>query len=290
MLKLRTAVIGLVGLALAFMAPISPAEARIAPTVSYTVGCGRVDFVSTSSYRIAVYYGGSNVADSYDSADGALVLDPAASGVVATTRSTLYYYVSSLDRSIETPKTITVPQNCTGARKGSVVITGRRAVGLPLTASTGTWVPTPLSFSYQWYRNGVAISGATAKSYTPVAADRGKHLRVKVVASFVGYKKLTRESKRTMAIRTGVLVTVKPTISRSGDTLTATAGTWTPAPVTLTYQWFLSGKKIKGATASTLAVPSDSLNKKVTVRVCGTKAGFHKACRTSAAFVIAALG
>lgn len=75
-------------------------------------------------------------------------------------------------------------------------VTGTLRVGQTLTAVTGTWSPTP-SFSYQWYRSGHKIKGATAASYTLVAKDRGKHIRVRVVASGAGLKSQVKYSKPT---------------------------------------------------------------------------------------------
>jgi trimeric autotransporter adhesin len=53
-----------------------------------------------------------------------------------------------------------------------------------LTATTGTWAGAqPLSFSYQWLRDGTAIPGATSPSYQPTAADEGYELAVQVTAT-----------------------------------------------------------------------------------------------------------
>ena len=69
-------------------------------------------------------------------------------------------------------------------------ITGAPAVGQVLTSTNGTWTGAP-TFSRQWLRCSatgdqcVAIAGATAATYTPVAADRNLRLRVKVTATVV---------------------------------------------------------------------------------------------------------
>ena len=55
-------------------------------------------------------------------------------------------------------------------------------VGTAFVATPGTYTGTP-TLSYQWYANGVAISGATTASYTPVTGDIGKRLRVHEVAT-----------------------------------------------------------------------------------------------------------
>lgn len=63
-------------------------------------------------------------------------------------------------------------------------ISGTTAIdGSSLTvsyAASGTPTPTP---TYQWYRAGTAISGATSSTYVKVAADAGNSLTAKVVIS-----------------------------------------------------------------------------------------------------------
>jgi hypothetical protein len=46
-------------------------------------------------------------------------------------------------------------------------------VGDTLTMSTGTWTNNPTSYIWSWRSNGVGISGASAQTYIPVAADLG---------------------------------------------------------------------------------------------------------------------
>lgn len=53
--------------------------------------------------------------------------------------------------------------------------------------------------TYQWYANGTAISGATAQSYTPTAADIGKTLSVKVTPNAAsGYAAATVAAKNAV--------------------------------------------------------------------------------------------
>lgn len=68
---------------------------------------------------------------------------------------------------------------------GTPRITGNPVVGRTLTAQPGVWKPSSLELGYQWKRDGKAISGATAKTYTLTAADRGH--TVTVVVSGVIY-------------------------------------------------------------------------------------------------------
>jgi hypothetical protein len=61
-------------------------------------------------------------------------------------------------------------------------ITGTTTVGQTLTCSTGTWSKSP-SFAYQWRRDGVAISGATASTRVLAAGDAGALMSCTVVAT-----------------------------------------------------------------------------------------------------------
>lgn len=73
----------------------------------------------------------------------------------------------------------------------SPTIGGAPAVGDPTTATPGDWV-LGVTLAYQWLRcdtlgTGCAtINDATAATYTPVDADAGRRLRVRVTASVLG--------------------------------------------------------------------------------------------------------
>jgi hypothetical protein len=67
-----------------------------------------------------------------------------------------------------------------------------------------------------------------------------------------------------------------------GQTLTATAGTWSPAPVTLSYQWKRAGVVITGATARTYVVRPTDVDASLTVTVTGTKKSVSTVRRQSA--------
>lgn len=165
-------------------------------------------------------------------------------------------------------------------------ISGTAKVGKTLTAKPGTWKPAEVALAYQWYRNGTAIPDATASTYTLVAGDKGTTTTVKVTGSKTGYTAVTQTSKKTKKVAAGTLTTVKPKISgtaKIGETLTANPGTWKPAEAVLTYQWYRSGKKIKGATSSTYLLVSKDKGKKLTVKVTGKAPGYTTKSKTSKA-------
>jgi hypothetical protein len=193
-------------------------------------------------------------------------------------------YVTALEPSAET--SAVVKGTFTAAPKPT--ITGTAKVAVELTAVPGTWAPStgssPISFTYQWKRDGVNISGATSATYTPVAADLGKPLSVAVTGAKTGYNNATRTSDPVGRLVTlaGKFTTVpKPTIAgtaKVGVELTATPGTWVPSAGSLTYQWRrTSGAttiNIAGATSSRYTPTADDQGKTLSVVTTATTAGY----------------
>ncbi|RIJ43964.1 carboxypeptidase regulatory-like domain-containing protein, partial [Clavibacter michiganensis subsp. insidiosus] len=66
-------------------------------------------------------------------------------------------------------------------------ITGTPRVGSTLTAVTGGWAPKPTTFGYRWWRDGVAIAGATGSTLKLTAADAGARIDLTVTARRGGY-------------------------------------------------------------------------------------------------------
>jgi peptidoglycan hydrolase-like protein with peptidoglycan-binding domain/cell wall-associated NlpC family hydrolase len=165
-------------------------------------------------------------------------------------------------------------------------ISGTTRVGQTLNATVDKWGPGTVALDYRWQRNGAAISGADGDSYTLKAEDAGKTLTVVVTGTKAGYTVTSRSSAATKEIESNTLGTAPvPTVkgtARVGQKLTATAGTWKPAPVTLAYQWLRDGTAIAGATKSTYTVQAADVDAKLSVTVTGTKAGYESASKTSA--------
>lgn len=81
------------------------------------------------------------------------------------------------------------------------------------------------------------------------------------------------------------LASATPTLSGTlavGSTLKAHTGKWS-AGTKLTYQWLANGKKIKGATKSTLKLTSSLKAKRISVKVTGKKTGYQAVSEASAA-------
>src|SRR5438132_3668388 len=87
---------------------------------------------------------------------------------------------------------MTTPVNTSAsapANTAAPTISGSTVVGSTLTASTGAWSNSPISYAYEWKRcdgsgaSCTAISGATASTYTVGTVDSGSTLGVTVTAS-----------------------------------------------------------------------------------------------------------
>jgi hypothetical protein len=72
-------------------------------------------------------------------------------------------------------------------------ISGLAKVNQTLTSSTGAW-ESGVELSYQWMRNGAAISKATLAKYKLRAADKGKKMSVKVTGKKLGYQTVSKTS------------------------------------------------------------------------------------------------
>jgi len=164
-------------------------------------------------------------------------------------------------------------------------VAGTPVVGATLTARPGAWAPTPVTLTYRWSRNGVAVSGATKATYRLTAADAGRRVTVTVTGARSGFTSVARTSAAATVLRP-LSATPAPTVSGTkavGATLTARPGTWGPAPVTLSYRWLRDGTAISGATKATYRLTSADGGRKVTVQVTGSRSGYLAVTRGSAA-------
>lgn len=135
------------------------------------------------------------------------------------------------------------------------VISGTAERGEELSSTTGTWSGTgTITYAYQWLRNGAEIAGATASTYTLVAADDNANIRCRVTAT-------DDEGSRSAFSNTlgpvlgAPLNLTAPVLTGTetvGEELSVTNGTWQGvATITYAYQWRRDGSNISGATSST---------------------------------------
>jgi hypothetical protein len=167
---------------------------------------------------------------------------------------------------------------------GTVTIAGTPAVDSRLTVQPGTWSPGNLRLSYQWRRDGVAISGATRSGYTVTLADVGHVLSVSVTGTRSGYIPATAVSAPTAVVAQArvvagtVMIWGNPNVS---STLFAVPGGWEPANVSLSYQWLRDGVAIPAANRRTYTVTRADVGHTLSVAVTGSALGYLPTMATS---------
>jgi len=120
-------------------------------------------------------------------------------------------------------------------------------------AATGT---APLS--YQWRKNGVAISGATSSTYTtPVTAnsDNGTQFTA-LVSNTVGSATSNAATLTVNAASVAPSITTQPTSQTVTAGQTATFNVVAIGTAPLGYQWQKNGTPISGATSASYATPA----------------------------------
>lgn len=143
-------------------------------------------------------------------------------------------------------------------------ISGNVAVGEPLTAAPGSWNAPPTSFKYQWLRDGEAIVGATASTYTVQAGDVEKSLSVRVSPASGVFAPVTAISPETIVVPDGPEVTMTP-LTPSTLRYGATATT------TVTLEDGAEDGVVELRRGSTVLASGTTVDRSVTLTVPGTK-------------------
>lgn len=165
------------------------------------------------------------------------------------------------DASGSNPFTISLGGALAGRAVGAIAVdTNGLGLAVGEEASCSTVPEPPDGVTYQWLRNGVAIPGATASTYTFAAADEGKGIQCQV---FARYGNLFTTQMTAPYVVSPVPSTPLPTapeylsLTPSGELdgvedreLTCEAGSWGNEPTQYTYQ-FLKGGKPLGSPIST---------------------------------------
>lgn len=178
----------------------------------------------------------------------------------------------------------TEPVSAGTIRPATPTISGDPIVGSSLVAVPGAWSPSGITLNYQWYAGGKRISGADERTWKVGKSRIGKTITVRVTGSGPGFKSVTAESApspkvvdkgQTVGRVTAGTPTIKSTATMMvGDRITATSGTWGPAPVRLYIRWFRDSDMIPGAASWTYTLTDADVGKRLRVEVTGAKAGY----------------
>ena len=186
---------------------------------------------------------------------------------------------------------------------GAPTISGTVQVGETLTANTSGIADADglgnVQYEYQWLADDSDISGATNATYTLVAADEGKAIKVRV--SFTddegNDESLTSAATDAVAARPNSLATGAPTISGTvqvGEALTADTSGLADADgltnATFSYQWLADDTEIAGATSLTYTLVDADEGRAIRVKVSFTDDAGNEEELTSGATDAAAAG
>jgi hypothetical protein len=194
---------------------------------------------------------------------------------------------SSHLKVVRTSTTVSIPLQTLALSPNPTVNGNAELVGNELSANNGTW-DSGVSFSYQWLRGGVVISGATGSTYTLTSLDVAKAISVKVRGSKSGFNPIVRTSG-TVSVPTQTM-TLSPEVevmALSGDAfvLMALPGIW-DSGVNLSCQWLRNGSAISNSNGCLHTVTSSDGGHNISVRVTGSKPGYFAVAKTSNPFFV----
>ncbi|WP_294564037.1 hypothetical protein [uncultured Arthrobacter sp.] len=167
-----------------------------------------------------------------------------------------------------------------------VTVSGTHRYGQTLKVSQG-WSPAPAVIKYQWYRAGIAVSGATGSSLWLNSSYIGQTVSVRVTVSKPGYTTVSTTTVRKTVGKAVFAVTAAPRITgtaKVGYTLTTSLGTYSPAPAAYGFQWYRNGTAISGATNRSYKLTTTDGGKQITARVYA-KANYYETRSTLSAAV-----
>jgi len=233
--------------------------AIVAPPANVTVVAGQTaSFAVTASGTAPITYQWRRSGTDVAGANGATYTTPAT--VLADNGAVFTVRVSNAVGSVESSGALLtvlpapVAPSISSEPADAVVTAGQSA-----TFSVVATGAAPLS--YQWRRNGTAIAGAVAASYSTPAttvADDGALYSV-VVSNAVGNvsSRSARLSVSPAPVAPSIGTPPQPVSVTAGQTATFAVAATGTAP--LTYQWRRNGLPITGATSASYTTPATTL-------------------------------
>lgn len=155
-------------------------------------------------------------------------------------------------------------------------IVGAAAVGAPLTVSPGTWNSGDVDVAVAWLVDDVVVPGATGTTWSPRAQDVGRTVSARVTLSSDGYTSTVRTVRADAPVAPGEFAPwPRPTLpadAEVGTPIVAKVPTSVPTPA-LTYQWYVDGVLVPGATTSTFTPRATDVGSPVRVFVTARRDG-----------------
>jgi hypothetical protein len=204
--------------------------------------------------------------------------------VVMTSNASCASTTTATSNAVTITVTTAVTPSVSIVANNTTVCSGT-AVNFTATPTNGGTTPT-----YQWKKNGVNITGATAATYALTAPANGDVITV-VMTSNASCASTTTATSNAVTI--AVTTAVTPSVSIVANNTTVCSGTgvnFTAAPTnggtTPTYQWKKNGVNITGATAATYALTTPANVDVITVVMTSNASCVSTTTATSNSVVI----
>ena len=177
--------------------------------------------------------------------------------------------------TIKNPIPINAPGQDAGVvspTKLEVSLSGSGQVGTSVLAITSTvGVSKPITF--EWFRDGVEISGANQQNYVLTKSDLNKVISVRAFVVDVHGKFLASTSSplRVTDLSSTLFSPVKPVIIgkfKTGTLVSTQLSSW-GVGVRYSYQWLIDGKAILGANKKAYTIQTKDKGKSISLKVSG---------------------
>ncbi len=153
-------------------------------------------------------------------------------------------------------------------------ISGSAEQGQTVSCSSGSWLNSPSSYSYNWQRDATTSIGGSSNSYTLTAADVNHLITCTVVAHNGAGASLPAISAPVVPVALPVasvpVETAAPAISgtaQQGQAVDCSQGSWANNPTSYSYSWQRDATAIAGATGSSYTLTSADVNQAITCTV-----------------------
>lgn len=158
---------------------------------------------------------------------------------------------------------------------GSLAVRGDAVVGQRLSLSLPALSPAPTTTTYQWYRNGGAINGATGSTYTVTTSDVNATLSAGVVFERTAHEPVRPFTGPTDKVLAPLTVERAASIRGPaviGRTLTSDAPLFSGQVDRVVYMWLRDGAPIAGATSTSYRLGAADLGRQISLRVVAQSA------------------
>jgi len=249
------------------VAPVISGSTALGGVLSSTTGTW--SGINTITYAYQWKRGTTNIGT--NSSTYTLVAADSAAAITCVVTATNTLGSSSATSNTITAQTYTAPNNTVAP-----VISGTTTLGSTLTSTTGAFNgnPTP-TYGYQWRRNAVNITSATASTYVLVSADSAAAITCVVTATNALGSSSAPSNTITADTYAAPVNSSPPVISGTttiGSVLTSTFGGWTNSPTSYAFQWNRNGSPIASATTSSYTLVQADSASAITCVVTATNA------------------